>query len=112
MLFEASDLDLPQFALRPEHLFHKIGQVMGYQDIDFDSHPEFSKRYLLRGADEEAVRRAFGSGVLSYFEQQTKISCEADRGQLIFYRPRKRVAAEEVDGFVKEGVQVLALLRG
>ncbi len=58
ILFESDDMNLPEFTLRPENIFHKIGQVFGYKDIDFDSHPEFSKRYLLQ-------RRKRGSGLRS-----------------------------------------------
>lgn len=47
---------LPQFQLCPEHMGHKIMQLFGYQDIDFPETPEFSKRILLRGPDEAAVR--------------------------------------------------------
>lgn len=47
---------LPQFQLCPEHLGHKIMQLFGYQDIDFPETPEFSKKILLRGPDEAAVR--------------------------------------------------------
>ena len=31
-----------------ENLLHKVGGALGYHDIDFDSVPEFSKKYLLR----------------------------------------------------------------
>jgi hypothetical protein len=57
--FQSSLLSLPEFELRSENMFHKIGKAFGCQDINFESHPEFSKRYLLRGADEEAVRTFF-----------------------------------------------------
>ena len=39
--FRSPALNLPQFALRPENLFDKIGDVFGGQDIDFESHPKF-----------------------------------------------------------------------
>ncbi len=54
--FRSPALNLPQFALRPENLFDKIGDVFGGQDIDFESHPKFSKSYSLRGSDEQKVR--------------------------------------------------------
>ena len=76
--FHSSSLNLPLFALRPEQMFHKIGQVLGYQDIDFESHPMFSQRYLVRAYDKEGVRRVFSDHVLSYFEQQQGVSTEGD----------------------------------
>ena len=50
--FQSDALLLPEFVARPEGLFDKIGQVFGYQDIDLPMHPEFSRRYILRGTDE------------------------------------------------------------
>ena len=111
ILFESDGMQLPQFALRPENVFHKIGQVFGYQDIDFDSHPEFSKRYLLKGEDEGAVRDLFTRDVLSFYEADGKLSSEAAGGRLIHYRHGKRSRPEQIQDFITEGVRVLTLLR-
>jgi len=107
--FRSPELNLPQFALRPENLFHNIGGVFGYQDIDFDSHPQFSKKYLLRGNDEQKVRELFATEVLGFFEGQDGISTEGGGDQLIFYRRRKRIKPEDVRPFMEEGLQVFRL---
>ncbi len=111
ILFESDDMRLPEFTLRPENVFHKIGQVFGYKDIDFDSHPEFSKRYLLRGENEEAVRATFGHDARSFYESDLKLSTEAAGPQLIHYRSGKRVSPDEISQFIKQGVRVLTLFR-
>ena len=111
ILFESDDMRLPQFTLRPEHVFHKIGQVFGYQDIDFDSHPEFSKRYLLKGENEESVRWLFGDDALSFYESDRTLSTEAAGRQLIHYRSGKRVNPEQIQEFITQGVRVLTLFR-
>ncbi len=111
ILFESDDMRLPHFTLRPEHVFHKIGQVFGYQDIDFDSHPEFSKRYLLQGENEESVRWLFGDDALSFYESDRKLSTEAAGRQLIHYRSGKRVNPEQIQEFITQGVRVLTLFR-
>lgn len=112
MLFESDGLAFPQFALRPENVFHKIGQVFGYEDIDFATHEEFSKRYLLRGADEQAVRATFGGDALSFYETDRTLSTEANGRQLIHYRMGKRMRPDQIEEFITEGVRVLTLLRG
>jgi hypothetical protein len=111
MLFESDQLEFPQFALRPESVFHKLGQVFGYQDIDFATHEEFSKRYLLRGEDENAVRSTFNGETLSFYETDRTLSTEARGRQLIHYRAGKRVNPENVQDFIAGGVRVLTLLR-
>ncbi len=104
-------LRLPVFALRPEHVFHRIGKVFGYQDIDFDEHPVFSKRYLLRGEDEERIRALFSNKAISYYEGQKGLSTEGAGDALIFYRLSKRVPPAEISAFMQEGFTVLGLFK-
>lgn len=66
------DSVFPDFEMRPETFFHKIGGLFGYHDINFMTHPRFSRRYLLRGADEAAIRAAFTPAVLDFFEQHSE----------------------------------------
>jgi hypothetical protein len=112
MLFESQKLQFADFELRPEHLFHKIGGAFGYQDIDFDDSPEFSKQYLLRGPDERAVRDVFQRPIRKHLEGQRRVSAEGAGGRLVFYRMGKRVKPEELREFIKDGVQLLTLMAG
>jgi hypothetical protein len=109
--FQSEQLKLPQFALRPEHLFHRIGGVFGYQDIDFESHAAFSSAYLLRGSDEEQLREVFGENVLAFFEKQRGVSVEGNGRRLVFYRAAKRMRPEQVRALMEEGFRVFALFR-
>ena len=109
--FRSPELHLPQFALRPENLFHKIGAAFGYQNIDFDAHPKFSKKYLLRGNDEQKIREVFTRQLLAFFETEEGVSVEADGGRLIFYRRGKRIRPEDVGPFMEQGLRVLRLFR-
>ena len=47
--FRSDKLNLPCFNLRPESIFHKIGSVFGYQDIDFDNELEKFELYWTEG---------------------------------------------------------------
>lgn len=86
----------PGFELRPEHVFHKIGSLFGYQDLDFGFNPKFSGEYLLRGHDEAAIRNLFGPTVLSYFENNTGWCIEGGGDCIAVYRAGKRIEPEEV----------------
>ena len=108
---ESSELNLPEFVLRPENVFHKIGGVFGYHDIDFESHPGFSGSYLLRGGDEEQIRAAFTDRVLSHLESQQGICIEGRGRRLIYYRTRKVVAVDKMRDLMEEGFQIFALFR-
>ena len=109
-LFPQRAQGLPAVLLAPENIFHKIGQVFGNQDIDFDSSPEFSSHYLLRGADEMAIRSAFGAAALGYFAQQRGWHVEVAGGNLGVYRSDKRCMPEEVRTFREEARAALRTL--
>ncbi len=96
---------LPAFQLRPENMLHRIGSAFGYQDIDFDSHPDFSQRFLVRGADENAVRSLFSPWVLAFFEGlEKKQWCWVEGGGewLIVYRHEELVEPSELRALLDE----------
>ena len=108
--FRSPQLNLPKFQLRPEEWHHKIGSKLGYQDIDFESHPtaaEFSKKYLLRGKDEQKIRALFTDPALTFFAAHPdEVSVEGSDDQLIWYQPKKTVEPEDIPAFMKEGFEV------
>jgi len=93
---------LPRFELRPENLFHRIGEVFGYQDIDFAGHEGFSKSYLLRGPDEAPIRALFGLNLLQYFEAHPGWSVQGGGGWLAAWRQGQRVEPENLPAFLDE----------
>jgi hypothetical protein len=107
-VFPQGAAGLPDFLLAPENILHKIGQVFGYQDIDFDASPDFSSHYLLRGSDETAIRSAFGAEALAYFGQERGWHVEVAAGNVGIYRSDKRCKPEELPAFRE---QVSAVLR-
>ena len=111
--FQSPQLNLPKFQLRPEHFFDKIGSKLGYQDIDFESHPtaaEFSKKYLLRGKDEQTIRALFTDTALTFFAAHPDEVCvEGSDDQLIWYQPGKIIEPEDIPAFMKEGFEVFRL---
>ena len=111
VLLRSEMLALPNFTLRPENLFHKIGGALGYQDIDFDTHPTFSREYLLRSKDEQECRETFTVDVLGYYDQRPGLSTEGDGDSLLFFRGSKIVRPDDVPVFLKEGLRVLGLLQ-
>lgn len=110
MAFELPRRTLPAFELRPEGVFHKIGAAFGYQDIDLENMPEFSKLYLLRGADEGEIRRTFHHDVAYHFEKHPGWSVEAEGGWIVVYRLGKRVKPEALREFVQDADQIASVL--
>ncbi|MFS8795634.1 hypothetical protein NW807_00245, partial [Synechococcus sp. R70.1] len=81
------DLRLPHFRLHPEvPLFHDVAKAFGMQDINFENHPDFSRRYLLRGEDEAKIRLRFHPRFLSFLEQHPPCYAEGFGPQLVIWR--------------------------
>ena len=92
--------------LQPEGLFQKLGALVGFMDIDFADHWEFSKRLQLRGDHEAAIRALFTDDLLGFFEAYGKVSVEADGQWIVVYRSGKRRSAEEISQFLEQALEV------
>jgi hypothetical protein len=109
--FQMKEQGLPSFFLRPETFLDRISGLFGFQDIDFDEHPVFSKKYVLRGRNVPAIRELFTEEVLTFYEGVDGISTEANGNRLLFYRHGKRIKPLEIREFMEEGFAALAVLR-
>ena len=99
------NVSLPWFELRPEGFMDRVGEVFVHRDIDFDSNPVFSRRYMLRGKDQDAVRALFVPALLSYMEMLPagdQLHIEAEGFTLLFYRAQAQVPAENMRSFLEE----------
>jgi hypothetical protein len=110
--FRLAGKQLPTFEMRPEHFGHSIAKAFGYQDINFDGSPGFSKSYLLRGPDEPAVRLLFHPGVLQFFETEKSWAVEGAGDWLIAYRQAKTVKGKDLATFLQESARVAELFAG
>ncbi len=113
--FRVPGANLPGFELRHETMVEKIASVFGYQDIDFPDHAEFSRRYLLRGKDENAVRAAFSPALIDFFEQlaagEKWWGVEGAGDSLVVFQPAKRAKPEELTQFIQETTIVASQFR-
>jgi hypothetical protein len=103
---------LPGFTLRPEGTWDKLSSVFGSADIDFDTHPKFSRSFVLNGEDEAAIRKLFTPPVLEHYEQHAGISAEGSNDTLLYYRHGKSVRPEDVSQFLADAFESLSLFRG
>jgi len=104
--FEPRHLNIPFFSLRPENALHKLIAAFGYQDIDFDNHPTFSSKYLLRGTDEQAIRNTFGDALLAFYETNPGLSTDGGGNQLFIFRQGYRTPPHEAQSFINWAAQV------
>lgn len=104
-------LGLPEFLLKPENFFHKIGSFLGMQDIDFEEHPEFSKKYLLQGEDEARIRDVMNNQLIWHFTVEKDWHLEGVGYYLVLYRLDHLVPPKTVEQFYKKGMQIYSFLK-
>lgn len=107
---ESPRLRIPGFTLRPENFFDKLGGLIGLQDIDFAEHPEFSHSFVLKGEDEEGIRKLFHRPLQDFFAARKGCCVEAFSGRMIYYLPGKRRRPEEFAQLLEEAYQVYGVI--
>jgi hypothetical protein len=104
-------LALPQFLLKPEHFFHRVGQFLGMpEDINFEFYPEFSKQYFLKGNKEDQVHDTFNDDILHFFTVEKNWSLEGFTNSLIFYKKGKLQKPETIKTFYQKGLLIFDML--
>lgn len=109
--FRSEHLRFPEFTMRPEIFLDKLGPTLGMQDLDFKTHPEFSKLFVLEGPDEAAIRSYFTPAVLEFFERHPNNSLEASDDTMFFYRERQLRKPEELKDLLAHAYEAYGSLR-
>lgn len=96
--------EIPSFVLEQEGIFDKIfDRVLSInsQDIDFVSHPIFSKKLKLTGEDEQAVRGIFTSELIEFLESEEIYHIECNGNALIIFKSLRISNTGEIKNMVR-----------
>lgn len=107
---QSKQLALPEFQMKPETFFHQIAAFLGYEDIDFEAHPEFSKNYYLKSNDEEWMRSIFHKELIEFFTIEKDWILEGVGYFLILYKKNQLIAPQSIQDFYHRGLKVCKLL--
>ena len=87
-VIESSPLNLTEFYLRPEGLIETALNTIARVDIDFAARPDFSRKFLLYGKDDGAIRHLFTEPKLDFFEKNPHLSVFGGGKHLCIYQSR------------------------
>ncbi|MFT4626734.1 MAG: carbonic anhydrase, partial [Myxococcota bacterium] len=102
--------ELPTFTLEKEEFFDRLLEFAGYRDIDFQLFSKFSRKFVLKGAQEEEIREFFTPERLTFFEREEVYHIECIGSRLLIFRYLRLGGATEVERmitFCEKLVQVL-----
>ena len=105
---------LPIFTMEKEGVLEKIiDRVMaftGYKDINFEMYPDFSKKFLLMGPDEEEIRSFFTDEIIQFFENHQIYHIESNGESMVIFDKNKLARTDETISFIDYGKELASLL--
>jgi hypothetical protein len=138
LLIESKNMNLPSFYLKPAGwVSDRVQKLVGFQDVDFESHPQFSKKYFLCAFNDgsEVTRSSLGlipgsisrapskndsnvrelfesSGILDFLELQTGLIIEGEGNRLLFRQDlKKRIPVKKIGSFLQLGIKILSFIK-
>ncbi len=92
---------IPEFVLEREEFLDRALELAGFQDIDFRHFTTFSKRFVVKGRDEAAIRRFLQPPRMRLFERDPVYHVESSGPEIVFFDNYHRLAsAAEVEAMV------------
>lgn len=104
------DRSFPGFFLRPENVLDKIASAVGFDDIDFPEAPTFSKKFVLKGENEAAVRSFFNPSLIKFFENAPKSTLEANQDIIVFRQTTGYCSPKKLHGLFEEARKCFEML--
>lgn len=95
-------IKLPDFYLRPENISDKIAAKFGFNDIDIEQYPEFSKKYYLLGKNKAEVLSFFTPERINYFEQNLNWTVYAKDNYMAFFKGVNLISIKDYEAYINE----------
>lgn len=101
-LIECPRSQVPKFDLKPETLLYKLGELVGFKDIDLPAFPLFSEKYRLTAPDEAAAHMFFTPRRAAWFEANPGLRVQGAPGWALFFRKEGRLRVDAWQPFIEE----------
>jgi len=98
----------PELTIGREHIFSKIAQAVGYDDIDFESH-EFSRKFCVRSRDKKFAYDVCNAQMIEYLLANDDLTMEIESHALAVSFNR-RLRLEQIEPNLNRLLQVRSLL--
>lgn len=110
LLFK-SPLPLPVFVLDKEDLRTTLYQLAGFDDINFEKYPDFSKRFHLSGNDRSAIRKVFTPNLIYFFESHPFFHIESNGSHLLIKGKDRVSSIQEIKLMLSFAEDLSSLLK-
>ena len=107
-LFDLKTPKIPAFELKPEGFIYKIGELIGFKDIDIPSSPLFSDKYRLTGPNEIEILSFFNPGTVAYFEQHLGWQVQGAGRYLLVLKGARPIKPADYQSFMEEAKNLVS----
>tara|TARA_B110000259_G_scaffold148137_1_gene167104 strand:- start:133 stop:2328 length:2196 start_codon:yes stop_codon:yes gene_type:complete len=111
MLYIKVSKKIPAFTLDKEGLMERLYALAGYEDIDFDSHIDFSNRFYLRGENPEEIKAFFTSELVRFFESNPYYHIESNKEGILICNKERIASIKEIKGLLDFGVRLNKVIK-
>lgn len=101
-LIECPGREVPYFELKPETLLYKIGEAVGFKDIDLPAFPLFSDKYRLTGPDKAGVHLFFTPRRAAWFERNLGLRAQGAPGYIVLSKRDGQLPVNAWQGFMED----------
>lgn len=101
-LVQCSRCEVPDFDLKPESFLYKIGEAIGFKDIDLPAFPLFSDKYRLTGTQEAAIHMFFTPARAAWFERNLGLRVQGSKNFLVLFKREGHLPVRDWQGFIEE----------
>lgn len=101
-------ISFPELIIVKEGIFSKIGQALGYDDIDFESH-EFSRKFCVRSKDKKFAYDVCNARMIEYLLSNTDLSIEIE-DNILAISFNRRLAPEYIEPNLNRLIEIRSLL--
>lgn len=109
---ESDEFSLPTFTLQPTRMLSNLlAKMAGVKDINFETHQEFSDKYLLSGHFEGRIRTFFDDPLLDFFSNEKGWQVEAKSNRLMIYKPNYHPTGEAAKQFMDDALVIFGAIR-
>ena len=110
MLFIKTPKTLPAFTLDREGLLERLYVLAAYKDIDIKNHADFSKRFYLRGENENAIRSLFNDELVRFFESNAYYHIESSKSGVLIFSKERVASIKEIKALLDFGIRLNKIL--
>ena len=102
---------VPKMIITPKNVLHGLGELFGSKSLSFPTHPDFSRKYTVKGRQLELIEDFMTPQILEFFEARPGIFWAVSKNTLLYFNSQKELYSfHEIERFLKRGTRLASHL--